>query len=210
MIHVSLSKDFLQKSGIYLLCKFFLWFHQLCIGFSPFFSGMHCNVIMTYDRQTPQIFRYTGIFDCYRKTIEHHGLRGLYRGWPVAVLSPKAVVRFQAFEHLKKLNLDETGHLSAHGKFLCGMAAGALEAALAVTPIESIKVKFIHDSNFATQKYEGLVQGVSRIIRKQGTSFCVMSMIAVCINWKRYISIAVSTSVVHNSVFAKFDVDENL
>lgn len=122
------------------------------------------------DFYVPIVARFCGILDCAKQTVEHHGVRGLYRGLNVAVLSPKAIVRFQAFEHLKKHNLDSTGHLSPHAKFLCGLAAGACEAALAVTPIESIKIKFIHDLNFPTQKYEGLFQGISRIIRKQGGS----------------------------------------
>ncbi|XP_055327360.1 uncharacterized protein LOC129580727 [Paramacrobiotus metropolitanus] len=112
--------------------------------------------------------RFCGMMDVYKQTFHAHGIKGLYRGWNVAVLSPKTVVRFQAFEFFKKLNLDSTGHLSAHGKLLCGLAAGAFEAALAVTPIESVKVKFIHDLNFPTQKYEGVFQGVRRILRKQG------------------------------------------
>ena len=113
-------------------------------------------------------FRYKGMADVIAQTWKTHGFRGLYRGLNVAVLSPKAVVRFGAFEQLKILSVDANGKLGSLATFFCGMGAGAFEAVFAVTPIESVKIKFIHDLNFSTQKYSGLFQGVRSIVKQQG------------------------------------------
>ena len=42
------------------------------------------------------------------------------------------------------------------------------EAILAVTPMETVKVKFIHDQNSANPKYKGFAHGVREIVREYG------------------------------------------
>lgn len=66
---------------------------------------------------------------------------------------------------------DHNGQLSAGGKLLAGLGAGVAEAVLAVTPMETVKVKFINDQRSANPQYKGFFHGVSTIIKKDGTIF---------------------------------------
>ena len=105
-----------------------------------------------------------------RQTLKYHGFRGLYKGLNVAIFNPKTAVRFTAFEQLKKRAVDDRGNLSGMGRLACGFGAGVFEGVFAVTPIESIKIKFIHDQNYANRRYNGLLHGIQRIVREQGNS----------------------------------------
>ena len=42
------------------------------------------------------------------------------------------------------------------------------EAILVVTPMETVKVKFIHDQHLAKPNYRGFFHGVREIIRMEG------------------------------------------
>jgi solute carrier family 25 (mitochondrial citrate transporter), member 1 len=97
---------------------------------------------------------------------------GLYRGLPVLIYGsiPKSAVRFGAFEEFKKRSVDAKGNLTVGGRLLCGMGAGVCEAILAVTPMETVKVKFIHDQNSPNPKYKGFFHGVRSIVKEQGDS----------------------------------------
>lgn len=53
-------------------------------------------------------------------------------------------------------------------RLLCGLGAGCSEAILAVTPMETVKVKFINDQRSANPKFKGFYHGVRCIIREQG------------------------------------------
>ena len=76
--------------------------------------------------------------------------------------------RFGAFEELKKMSVDERGNLAPHMRLLCGLGAGVAEAILVVTPMETVKVKFIHDRTSAHPQFRGFFHGVSTIVRQQG------------------------------------------
>ncbi|XP_069683586.1 putative tricarboxylate transport protein, mitochondrial [Periplaneta americana] len=114
--------------------------------------------------------QYTGIWDCVKKTVQRHGVLGLYRGLSILIYGsiPKSAVRFGALETFKKLAVDEQGNLHAVNRFLCGLGAGVCEAIFAVTPMETIKVKFIHDQRSPNPKYRGFLHGVSSIIKDEG------------------------------------------
>jgi solute carrier family 25 citrate transporter 1 len=64
--------------------------------------------------------------------------------------------------------VDENGKLSQGGTLLAGLGAGVTEAIFAVCPMETIKVKFIHDQNQAQPKYKGFVHGVTTIVKTEG------------------------------------------
>ena len=81
---------------------------------------------------------------------------------------PKSAVRFGAFEEFKKLMADDRGQLNAKTRLLCGLGAGVSEAIFAVTPMETVKVKFIHDQNSANPKYRGFVHGIREIVKEYG------------------------------------------
>lgn len=53
-------------------------------------------------------------------------------------------------------------------RLLCGLGAGVAEAIFAVTPMETVKVKFINDQNSANPKFRGFFHGVRMIIKEQG------------------------------------------
>lgn len=114
--------------------------------------------------------KYNGIGDCVKKTIQSNGFFGLYRGLSVLLYGsiPKSAVRFGAFESLKGRMQDEHGQLSTAGKLLAGLGAGVAEAVLAVTPMETVKVKFINDQRSAKPQYKGFFHGVSTIIKQEG------------------------------------------
>jgi len=114
--------------------------------------------------------RYTGIGDCVKKTVQSHGFFGLYRGLSVLLYGsiPKSAVRFGAFEALKTRSVDERGNLSPQARILCGLGAGVCEAIFAVTPMETVKVKFINDQRSANPRFKGFFHGVSLIVKEQG------------------------------------------
>lgn len=80
-------------------------------------------------------------------------------------------LRFGAFEQFKSLSVDSRGQLSTSGKLLCGLGAGVAEAVLIVTPMETVKVKFINDQRSATPKFRGFFHGVGMIVRQEGLYF---------------------------------------
>ena len=53
-------------------------------------------------------------------------------------------------------------------RLLCGLGAGISEAILVVTPMETVKVKFINDQRSAQPKFQGFAHGVSCIVKDQG------------------------------------------
>lgn len=116
--------------------------------------------------------KYTGIVDCVKKTVKANGFFGLYRGLSVLLYGsiPKSAVRFGAFETLKDAMADKNGQLSTSGKLLAGLGAGVCEAILAVTPMETIKVKFINDQRSGNPQFKGFAHGVGSIIRTEGIS----------------------------------------
>lgn len=76
--------------------------------------------------------------------------------------------RFGAFETLKTRLQDTNGQLSTGGKLAAGLGAGVCEAILAVTPMETIKVKFINDQRSAKPQFRGFFHGVGMIIKTDG------------------------------------------
>ena len=60
------------------------------------------------------------------------------------------------------------GNLSPISRLLCGLGAGVSEAILAVTPMETVKVKFINDQRSANPKFKGFFHGMKTIIAEQG------------------------------------------
>jgi len=116
--------------------------------------------------------KYKGIADCAKQTVQQNGIRGLYRGLSVLVYGsiPKSAVRFGSFEQFKSRMVDEKGNLSPGSRLLCGLGAGISEAIFAVTPMETVKVKFIADQRSANPQYKGFFHGLRTIIAQEGLS----------------------------------------
>jgi len=64
--------------------------------------------------------------------------------------------------------VDERGNLNAQNRVLCGLGAGVCEAVVAVTPMETVKVKFINDQRSEKPRFRGFFHGVSLIVKEQG------------------------------------------
>ncbi|KAM7540945.1 hypothetical protein Aperf_G00000040262 [Anoplocephala perfoliata] len=116
--------------------------------------------------------RFQGPIDCTRQTVKIYGFRGLYRGLSVLLFAaiPKSAVRFGGFEEFKRHNVSLDGTLTPTRKLLCGMGAGVCEAILVVTPMETVKVKFINDQTSANPHYRGFIHGVRSISKEFGLS----------------------------------------
>jgi len=127
-----------------------------------------------------KVGKYKGIWDCGKQTVQTNGVRGLYRGLPVLIYGsiPKSAVRFGAFEQFKKIMVDDKGNLSPGSRLLCGLGAGISEAILAVTPMETVKVKFIADQRSANPQYRGFAHGVRHIVAAEGLMGCYRGLTA--------------------------------
>jgi solute carrier family 25 citrate transporter 1 len=102
-----------------------------------------------------------------KETVSNHGIRGLYRGLSVLLVFsvPKTGVRFGSKEFYDKTFFPTP---SKTATFLSGAMAGTTEALLVVTPMETLKVKLIHDRFQAVPKYSSLLNGISTIYGTQG------------------------------------------
>jgi len=127
-----------------------------------------------------KVGKYKGIIDCAKQTVNTSGLRGLYRGLSVLVYGsiPKSAVRFGSFEQFKRSMVDDRGNLSPVNRLLCGLGAGVSEAILAVTPMETVKVKFIADQRSANPQYRGFAHGVREIVKQEGVMGCYRGLTA--------------------------------
>ena len=81
------------------------------------------------------------------------------------------------FEYLKNNMADEKGNLTKGQTLLAGLGAGVSEAILVVCPMETVKVKFIHDQTQPNPKYRGFFHGVRTIVRQEGKRECVSTLL---------------------------------
>lgn len=79
-----------------------------------------------------------------------------------------SLFRFGSFETFKGYAVDERGNLAPQMRLLCGLGAGLSEAVFAVTPMETVKVKFIDDQASKNPKFKGFFHGVGQIVKTQG------------------------------------------
>lgn len=114
--------------------------------------------------------QHTGAGDCVKKTINRYGVLGLYRGMSILLYGtiPMFGVRFGAFELFKEHMQLPNGTLTHFGSFLCGLGAGIMEACVVTTPMETIKVKFIHDHRLPHPRYRGFLHELGTIVSEQG------------------------------------------
>lgn len=105
-----------------------------------------------------------------KQTFRNQGPLGFYRGLSVLLYGsiPKSAVRFGTFEYLKTQAADERGNLSPFMRLACGLGAGVAEAIFAVTPMETVKVKFIHDQTLEKPRFRGFSHGLGLIVKTEG------------------------------------------
>uniref|UniRef100_A0A914CHJ7 Citrate transport protein n=1 Tax=Acrobeloides nanus TaxID=290746 RepID=A0A914CHJ7_9BILA len=124
--------------------------------------------------------RFKGPIDCVKQTVNSHGVGGLYRGLSVLLYGsiPKSAFRFGTFEFLKGYAVDEKGNLSPAMRLLCGLGAGLSEAVFAVTPMETVKVKFIHDQTLEKPRFRGFAHGIGVIVKTEGAKGLYQGVVA--------------------------------
>lgn len=110
-------------------------------------------------------------FQLLRSTVSSEGILGIYTGCTtlVAGTALKAGVRFLAFDSIKARLVDHQGRLSFSNGILAGMAAGAVESVLAVTPTERIKTALIDDAKNA-RRFRSGPHAISLLLREQGVA----------------------------------------
>jgi solute carrier family 25 citrate transporter 1 len=118
----------------------------------------------------PGELKFKGPIDCLVQTVRTHGVSAVYTGVSALAIgnAAKAGVRFLTYDQIANALRDDNGNLSGLRSMLAGLGAGLTEAALVVTPSETIKTKMIHDKNSPAPKYKGLVHGTKLIIAEEG------------------------------------------
>lgn len=113
---------------------------------------------------------YDGMVDCARKTVRQNGFKGLYRGAMPLVFGAgaKQMLRWGIYNNVSAMFRDENNNLSVFATGACGTVAGIGEAALAVTPIETIKTRVTDDYRKGTGRYKGSVDGTIKIFKEEG------------------------------------------
>lgn len=103
------------------------------------------------------------------RTATTEGLGVIYTGCGALVIgtAAKAGVRFLTFDSVQALLADQDGKLDAKRRVFAGMAAGAVEAVLAVTPTERIKTAMIDDARGA-KRFTSAGQATAAVLREQG------------------------------------------
>ena len=82
--------------------------------------------------------------------------------------------RFATFEYLKNQMADDSGRLTQVQTLLCGLGAGVAEAIVIVCPMETVKVKFIHDQTQPNPRFKGFFNGVATIVKSEGKPLLVV------------------------------------
>ena len=125
--------------------------------------------------------QYKGMVDCTKQTVRKHGFLGLYKGMSVLLAGsiPKQATRWGAFESAA-LNLRESdGSMSTARRIACGIVAGVVEGAVAVTPAESVKTAFIMDQR-GKQEFKSLPHGLRLMYRNGGVAAYYRGFLPTC------------------------------
>jgi len=113
--------------------------------------------------------QYNGMVDCATKVVKTNGFMGLYSGSLPLILgsSFKQSARWGAYEAVSSRLKDDKGKLSVSGNAISGACAGASEAILAVTPMETIKTR-VADAQRKGTPYKGSLDATMRIVKNEG------------------------------------------
>ncbi|KAI9315793.1 mitochondrial carrier domain-containing protein, partial [Zopfochytrium polystomum] len=111
----------------------------------------------------PSAEPFKGPWDVAVRTVRERGFFALYRGLSALVAS-----RFLVFDQIKAMLADKDGKTTGARMVIAGLAAGVVEAVVAVTPAETIKTKLIHDQNQPNPRYRGLLHGSRVIFQESG------------------------------------------
>lgn len=120
---------------------------------------------------TGEVALYAGTFDCFRKTIQKEGFRGLYKGMsaPLTGVAPIFAISFFGFGLGKKLiKTDENQALTKPELFLAGAFSGIFTTSI-MAPGERIKCLLqIQQGGHGPQKYAGMVDCARQLYAEGG------------------------------------------
>ncbi|KAI7905152.1 mitochondrial carrier domain-containing protein [Cokeromyces recurvatus] len=109
------------------------------------------------------------------KIIRNESLWALYKGLGAVVsgIVPKMAIRFTSFELYKSWMANSNGIVSTTSIFLAGLAAGATEAVLVVSPMDLIKIRLQAQRHSMTDslditKYRNAPHAAYTIIKEEG------------------------------------------
>jgi len=108
-----------------------------------------------------------GMINCAKDTVKMYGPLGFYRGLDTLLYFsiPKVGVRFGVNEFCKNKIFTDNSRSSI---FISGFISGIFEALLVVTPMETLKVKLIHDRFQEVPRFRNFFHGVRMIYKEQG------------------------------------------
>jgi len=108
-----------------------------------------------------------GMWFCAKDTVKKYGPLGFYRGLDTLLYFsiPKVGVRFGVNEVCKNNIFTDNSRTSI---FASGFISGIFEALLVVTPMETLKVKLIHDRFQEQPKFRNFFHGVYMIYKQDG------------------------------------------
>uniref|UniRef100_A0A7E4VLH1 Mitochondrial 2-oxodicarboxylate carrier n=1 Tax=Panagrellus redivivus TaxID=6233 RepID=A0A7E4VLH1_PANRE len=109
---------------------------------------------------------YSGLMDCFRKTLHNEGFRGFYKGIlpPILAETPKRATKFFTFAQYKELFASNTMPAWA-SLSLAGLCSGLTEAVV-VCPFETVKVHMQADRS--VKQHHTTFQVGREIVKKQG------------------------------------------
>lgn len=125
-----------------------------------------CTYPTEYTKTVMQLYKeknQMGAINVIKETVNGNGIFGLYKGYSALLMFsvPKNYVRFGTYTYVQENILTERNRKN---NFLCGICAGAAEAAIVVTPQETLKTRLIHDKLSPQPQYRNLFHGIYSII----------------------------------------------
>lgn len=115
--------------------------------------------------------RKPGVLTILSKVAKEDGVRAIYTGCSTLIVGTafKAGVRFLTYDSIKNVLADESGKLSMGRGIVAGMAAGSVEAVVAVAPTERIKTALIDDAR-GQRRFHGGLHAARVLMQEQGVS----------------------------------------
>lgn len=143
------------------------------------FGGM-CLVFVGHPLDTIKVrlqtsTQYSGMFDCFKQTVQKEGVRGLYRGMaaPLVGITPIFAVYFLGFDVGKNIARSVEGKKPDENLSIAGIAfAGgfsAIPGTAVMVPGDRIKVILqIQGQSDAPPKYNGPIDCLKKVYAEQG------------------------------------------
>eukprot|EP00929_Paragymnodinium_shiwhaense_P073100 TRINITY_DN3715_c0_g1_i1.p1 TRINITY_DN3715_c0_g1~~TRINITY_DN3715_c0_g1_i1.p1 ORF type:complete len:294 (-),score=66.27 TRINITY_DN3715_c0_g1_i1:271-1152(-) len=154
-----------KETGLKTIVKGFLTGGtQACITYPTEFVKTQLQL---QSKSNPE---FNGILDCCRKTVQNHGVSGLYRGAGVRILGAgfQQMFRWGGYTNISYFFRDEKGKISPINNAISGMGGGICEAVFAVTPVETVKTRVTDDQRRGTMKYKGSTDAIIQIMKSEG------------------------------------------